>query len=173
MEEILDLLEKNGSQFISEWLNDLIEEAEPLKKDIDWSLLTERMYSKAFRGDRIDLDYAKSLTLVYEFLFKEGDNGAILSAFNTRLHVLNLEPDQQADTFFAPDVIILTVKKLLNFEIDVVKYQAANWKTEDIEVIRKLRTIKNWLKIVLMLEEITKKTYSEFDEWKEIIHLLP
>lgn len=164
---------KNGSQFLVHWLEDLNEGRESLPEDFDWDLCTERIYSIAFRESRLNPDYAKSLTLVCVYLFKEGNQGAMLSALNVRLNVLDLDLDHDINGFFAPNVIISTVKNLLDTDLETVILQSANWKSENIETIRKLRVIKNWLKIILMLEEITAQKYSEFDDWKAILPMLP
>lgn len=173
MEKIIESIEKHGSQYLIGWLSDLEKGKEVLPANFNWLYFAEKISSMAFSEEHCNIDFAKSAILIYERIFQVGNQGAILSALNLRLRILDVVPSSELEPFFKPDIVVETIKKCLPLPMTEVESMATNWQKLEVKNIKILREIKNLITILIRFEKSTNQEFDEFLEWKKIFHLLP
>jgi len=173
MKKLIESIEKHGSPYLIHWFSDLDEGIEKLPEHVDWLFLAEKFYAKAFGENHFDLDCAKTTILIHERMYKHGNKGALLSAANIRLRIIELVPLSEWETSFNPEVMKGLITQQLTLPASEAESMASHWQTLEVEQIKLLRSFKNWVMILLRLEKITNRQYDEFEEWKKILHLLP
>jgi hypothetical protein len=173
MEEVLKLIESGNIESFKTWLNEVDIDSQILPENFNWYTIAEKLSAQAFNSENCNEQVAQLSIVIYERIYKlQGDEGAFLSSLYIRLRVLKLVKNNATQTLHSKDLLAL-VKSKLEVNISDVKNLAENWKSLEVEKIKELRNLKNWIKVIEDLEVITEQVYEEFEDWKDLKVLLP
>jgi hypothetical protein len=171
--EVIKLIESGNIESFKTWLNEVDIDSQILPENFNWYTIAEKLSAQAFNFENCNEHVAQLSIGIYERIYKlQGDEGAFLSSLYIRLRVLKLVKNNATQTLHSKDLLAL-VKSKLEVNISDVKNLAENWKSLEVEKIKELRNLKNWIKVIEDLEVITEQVYEEFEGWKDLKVLLP
>lgn len=174
MKMIFQHISNHDAASIKRWLDDLEQGKIQLSPDFDWWRLYESLSRESFRDNTCNSDILE-LAIEVHGKTDQYSNDSYNDEFSPVylvVRALRLKSDYNSSVINS-EFVLSKVKSNLDISAEDLSEEANDWRSLIIEKIRYLGRMKNWIRVILELQDATGDVYSEFTDYLRVRNSLP